>query len=124
MATGLVLHEQRRLARRELIYYLKVSDRRTGRELGRMGDVHAEGMLILSEKPLPAGVVYQASLELPKASQTPGRKELFLKLEVLWSRPGPKNSNYHESGVRFVDIDDAQRESIDELIDLFAMPGY
>jgi hypothetical protein len=123
MATGLLLHEQRRLARRELIYYLRISDRRSGRELGRLGDVHAEGLLILSEKPLPVGAVFRVALELPKAGQTPGRQALHLKLEIVWNRPKPKNSGYHESGARFQDIDDAQREAIDGLIDLFAMPG-
>lgn len=123
MAEGLVLQEQRSLARRELIYYLKISDRQTGREIGRMGDIHTQGMLVLSEKPLTVGTVLNAALELPKALQTADQKEVFLKFEVVWSRPGPKNSTYLENGVRFITPDQAQQEAVNQLIDLFAMPG-
>ena len=123
MAEGLVLQEQRSLARRELIYYLKISDRKTGLEIARMGDIHAEGMLVMSEKPLPAGAIYNAALEMPKALQTAGTKEVFLKFEVIWSRPGPKSSTYQENGVRFIAPDPTQQSAINQLIELFAMPG-
>lgn len=124
MARGLVLHEQRRLARRELIYYLKLTDRRTGQELGRMGDIHANGMLIMSETPLSPGAAFDASLDLPKAMQTPETgSSLALRVEVLWCRPGPKNSTYHENGVRILDVDDTRQSLITQLIEAYAMPG-
>ena len=123
MAEGLVLQEQRSLARRELIYYLKISDRKSGREIGRMGDIHAEGMLVMSEKPLAVGLKYDASLELPKALQAAGQTEVFLQFEVVWSRPGPKNSTYQENGGRFIAPDQNQQNIVGQLIELFAMPG-
>ncbi len=125
MAEGLILQEQRTLTRRELIYYLKISDRRSGREIGRVGDIHAEGMLVLTDRPLPKGRIFEASLELPKAWEiAEGQKEMALNFETLWSRPGPKNSTYHESGTRFLDLDDSQRAIIAQVIVLFAMPGH
>ena len=123
MAEGLVLHEQRHLTRRELIYYLKITNRQSGQEIGRMGDVHHEGMLVLSEKPLKTGMPLDLSLELPKALQSAGHRELQFRGEIVWTRPGPKTNNYHENGLRFVDADETQRMAIDKLIDLFAMPS-
>ncbi|MDL2227236.1 PilZ domain-containing protein [Deltaproteobacteria bacterium OttesenSCG-928-M10] len=124
MAEGLVLHEQRGLARRELIYYLKAVDRKTGLELGRMGDIHGEGMLLMSDKPLPAGIVYDLSLELPKALQAgTGHQNLELRCEAMWTRRGPRASSYHENGMRFIDVTGPQRGIIGQLIDLFAMPS-
>jgi len=123
MAEGLVLQEQRHLTRRELIYYLKVTDRKTGLEIGRMGDVHREGMLLMSPGPLKAGLIMDLSLELPKALQSIGHGELLFRGEVVWTRPGPKNNNYHENGLRFVEADEMQKMAVDKLIDLFAMPG-
>lgn len=124
MAEGLVLNEHRQLSRRELIYYLKVTDRRTAQELGRMADIHAGGMLLLSEKPLPGGITYEAALELPKALvPAAGRNHIDLDFECVWSRPGPKNSSYSENGVRFLSLDEDGRAVIDRLIDLFAMPS-
>lgn len=122
MAEGLVLNEQRSLTRRELIYYLKVIDRATKRELGRMGDIHVEGLLILSEKPLKVGQVYEVTMELPKALWAEGHREIDLRFEAVWTRFGPKNSTYHENGVKFINLSADRKAVIDRLIDLFAMP--
>lgn len=124
MAEGLVLNEQRNLERRELIYYLKLVDRLSHRELGRMGDIHGEGLLIFGEKPLKIGTIFDVTMELPKALWEQGRKkELEFKFEAVWTRPGPKNSTYHESGGRFLNLNPATRAVIDQLIELYAMPG-
>lgn len=123
MAEGLVLTEQRRLNRRELIYYLKIVDKKSGLELGRMADIHAEGMLVLGDKPLAIGKVYEIYLELPKVwAAANGQEKLELTIEAAWVRPGPKNSTYQESGVRFINIDQNGKDVINRLIDLLAMP--
>lgn len=124
MAEGLVLNEQRSLARRELIYYLKITDRTSHRELGRLADIHGEGLLVLGEKPLNIGTAYDVTMELPKAMwDQVGKKEMDFRFEIVWSRPGPKNSNYHESGGRFSKLDSDQRTLIALLIELYAMPS-
>jgi len=123
MAEGLVLTEQRRLNRRELIYYLKIVDKKSGLELGRMADIHAEGMLVLSDRPLPKGQVYETYLELPKAWAVTGQGKLELTIEALWDRPGPKNSTYHESGVRFINLGQSNKKVINRLIESLAMPA-
>ncbi len=123
MAEGMILREQRNLQRRELIYYLKITDRRTGQVLGHLGDLHAEGMLIMSSKPLPVGAKYQAQLELPKTQQDKDFKSLDLILEILWSRPGPKASIYHENGARLLELDSSLAKHIEDLVFIFAMPG-
>ena len=123
MAEGLVLNESRNLVRRELIYYLKVTDRHTGLEMGRLGDIHAEGMLVLTPEPLAQQTVYKLFLELPKAmAQDEGYAELPIQAEALWSRPGPKPSNYHENGLRFLDLPAQAHKTIKRLTEIFAMP--
>lgn len=124
MAEGLVLKEQRALVRRELIYYLKVTDRKTGLELGRLGDIHAEGMLVFSEQPLAIGGSYQAALELPKALAADLElQSLPFQGQSVWTRPGPKMNNYFESGLRFINSTPRVLMVIGRLIDIFAMPG-
>ena len=123
MAEGLVLTENRHLTRRELIYYLKITDRGTGKELGRLGDIHGEGMLVLGRPALKRGTVYDALLELPKALHDHGASEVRLKFEAVWERLGPKNQNFDESGVKFIALTPSQRIAIERLIDLFAMPN-
>ena len=124
MAEGLVLNENRNLVRRELIYYLKVTDRHTGQELGRLGDIHAEGMLLLTPRPLAVQTVYKLFLELPKAmAKEEGYAELPIQAEALWNRPGPKASTYHETGFRFLDLPSQVQKTIKRLTDIFAMPS-
>ena len=124
MAESLVLKEQRTLVRRELIYYLKVVDIQTGQELGRLGDLHAEGMLIFSDRSLVIGAVYHAALELPKAlAGDLGFAELPFRGETVWTRTGPKASNYFESGLRFLNLPAKALVVFDQLIEIFAMPG-
>ncbi len=122
MAEGLLIKEQRALTRRELIYYLKITDRKTGRELGRLGDIHEEGLLVLSRPALQVGALYDALLELPRALDHTGASEMHLKFEALWKRPGPKNGNFEESGCKFTSLTKDARQTIEKLIALFAMP--
>ena len=124
MAEGLVLHENRNLVRRELIYYLKVTDRDNGLELGRIGDIHIEGMLILAPEPLPEQVVYKLSLELPKAmAAEEGYSEVPVRARVVWNKRGPKLSNYYVNGVRFLGLSIKAQKAINRLTEIFAMPG-
>jgi hypothetical protein len=124
MAVGMVLNENRNLVRRELIYYLKVSDSQTGKELGRIGDIHIEGMLVLAPKPVPAQTVYKLLVELPKAmAQSEGYAELQIQARSLWSKPGPKSSNYCENGFCFLNLSAQAQRVIARLTEFFAMPG-
>ena len=123
MAEGLILKENRRLVRRELIYYLKAADRKTGEEIGRLGDIHTEGMLLLTYEPLPGETVFEVSLELPKAmAQAEGYAEIPVRAQSLWSKPGPKMSNYYENGLSFLNPPAHLKKAITRLMDVFAMP--
>jgi hypothetical protein len=117
-------YENRNLVRHELIYYLKVTDRQTGQELGRLGDIHLEGMLLFTPDPLPEQAVYDLLLELPKAMATSeGYPELPILAQMLWNRPGPGLSNYYNNGFRFLSMDTQVQRIIRKLTEIFAMPG-
>jgi hypothetical protein len=122
MAQGFVLSEKRNLERRELIYYLKVRDLATDKELGRMVDIHRQGLLLMGEKRLIPKTEYTISIEMPKAMMDQGIKNVTLKSKVMWARPS-QTTTYSESGLQFLGADlDAQR-TIDKLIEFFALPN-
>ena len=124
MAGAGMRHGNRNLVRHELIYYLKVTDRQTGQELGRLGDIHLEGMLLLTPEPLPEQVVYDLIMELPKAMGASEKNpELPFQAQTLWNRPGPGLSNYYYNGLRFLNMDAQTRRIIKNLTEIFAMPG-
>jgi len=125
MAEGLILKENRNLTRHELIYYLKVTDRLTGQEIGRLGDIHIEGMLLLTPEPLSGETVYESLLlELPKAmAQAEGYSKVPIQAQVIWSKPGPPASNYYENGLRFLNLTGQAEKAIIQLTEIFAMPN-
>jgi len=124
MADELGRYDNRNRVRHELVYYLKVTDRQTGLELGRLGDIHLEGMLLFTPEPLPEQTVYDLSLELPKVlALSEGYSELLFQAQTLWNRPGPGLSNYCYNGFRFLGLDTPTQRVIRKLTEIFAMPG-
>jgi hypothetical protein len=117
-------YENRNLVRRELIYYLKVANRQTNLELGRLGDIHIEGLRLFTLEPLPEQTVYELCLELPKAlAEREGYSEVPFQAQARWNRPSPKPGNYHENGLRFLELTSQAHQAIQYLTEILAMPG-
>jgi hypothetical protein len=92
--------------------------------LGRLGDIHLEGMRLFTPEPLPEQTTYDLLLELPKAlAEIEGFAELPLQAQTLWNRPEPTFGNYHENGLRFMNLTRKARQTIRQLTEIFAMPG-
>jgi len=124
MTKKLVQNESRNRIRHELIYYLKVTDRQTGLEFGRLGDIHLEGLLLFTQEPLSEQAVYELTLELPKTlAISEGYSELPFQAQVLWNRPGSTLCNYYYNGLRFLDLDNKAKKVIRLLTEIFAMRG-
>lgn len=60
------MHEEIRVQkRRNSIYHLKIYDSETGEFMGRLVDMTAKGIKMVSENPLPLSRVYQLQVDLP-----------------------------------------------------------
>jgi hypothetical protein len=55
----------RSLKRRHLIYYLRVFDRSSGKLVGHLVDVTTQGMMLISEAPLPDEAEFELRMDLP-----------------------------------------------------------
>ncbi|MDR1873138.1 MAG: PilZ domain-containing protein [Deltaproteobacteria bacterium] len=121
MAEGLLLTEKRELVRRELIYYLKVSDLLNSQELGRMVDIHAKGLLLMGTASLTIGRDYAISIELPKVLQEQGSPSISIQARAIWCRPSLTHP-YLENGLMFIDPSQETQEAIENLIMIFALP--
>jgi Tfp pilus assembly protein PilZ len=122
MAQGLLLAEKRQLERKELIYYLRVSDLLNDQELGRMIDIHINGLFLMSHNPLIIGHDYLVSIEMPKALKNQGMNNIALKARPIWIKPS-STQPYHEIGLMFINPKKDSITSIEMLIELFAMPN-
>lgn len=101
--------------RRSLVFYLPIIDRENGKEIGELGDITENGLLIISEQMLTVTETKSISIELPKGSnyQEP---VLNLKVEIMWTKRDPHNPQLALSGCRIIDIHEKERKLIDYLI--------
>jgi hypothetical protein len=101
--------------RRHLYYYLEVIDRTSGASLGRLGDIHDEGLLLLTPISLGPGNTFMVAVQLP-APIGQGRSKLELDIMVRWSRKEAAG-NVYQNGCSFVSLSQADRDYIDGLVE-------
>jgi len=95
------MHEKRILHRNNLFYYLKVFEMNTNTLLGHLVDITSEGMMLISEQPIPTGVVYDLRLEFPK--NIFGVEILDFSAHSLWTKPDT-NPELHDTGFQLIDV--------------------
>lgn len=109
--------EKRRMKRRHPIYYLKVFSQENTRMLGRLVDIHTEGMRIVSEKPIRPGTAMNLRLDLPDA--VAGQKSLEFMAESVWCELD-KNPDFYDTGIRFTKINGPDRQTITTVFDEYS----
>ncbi|MDR0356626.1 MAG: PilZ domain-containing protein [Deltaproteobacteria bacterium] len=121
MATSLLLSEKRRLLRRELIYYLKVNELLNNFELGRLVDIHTNGLLLIGKEPLELQKDYLIRIDLPVALADQGLDPIGIRAKCVWVRPSLAKP-FMESGLMFLETSEEAKKTISLLINLFALP--
>ncbi len=106
--------EKRGEKRRHLLCYLRVFDRAREELLGRVADITTEGMMLVSDEPVPTGARYRLWMEYPLEDADMGR--ILLEAESLWCRRA-ENPELHECGFAFVDLEPETARDIRRLID-------
>ncbi|MBN1405151.1 MAG: PilZ domain-containing protein [Candidatus Omnitrophica bacterium] len=74
-------------------------------------DVSEGGMRIRTKKPLKDGSHAILTFSLPNHPL-----EIVVQAIVAWASTIPKDDNYYESGIKFLVINDAEREAIHDYI--------
>lgn len=110
--------EQRKLKRKQLVYYLKVSDVDSGNQLGRLVDITEEGLMLISSDPISTGVVFRMELDLP--DQEKRTEKLEFEARSIWSKKDV-NPNYYDTGFKFVRISGEYVDTIGKLIDEYEL---
>lgn len=111
------MDDKRRAPRKKAIYYLEVINRDTGLTLGRMVDLTSGGMMLISEQVVPTNGTYTLSMRLPRKIK--GVEEIVLEAVSAWSRES-KNSDFIETGFRFVELSQETLEVIELLNKYYA----
>ena len=110
-------HEHRRASAIDF----KVFDARSGRLLGRLGDLSADGLLVYGEEKLPVGQFLDVAIEYPEEDGSLRRATLHA--HSLWSTPD-HNPTLHLTGMQIVQRNDPQAtEALNQLLDRFTVGG-
>ncbi len=101
--------------RRSLVFYLPIIDRKTGNEVGELGDITKNGLLLISEQMLTVTETKSISIELPKGKDYSDRV-LNLIIEIMWTKRDPHNPQLALSGCRIKESGEKEKRLIDLLI--------
>lgn len=89
------MKEQRKLKRRHIMFYSRVFNRETGNLIGYLGNMTAEGIMIISEYPLEVGIDYLLRMDLPLDIYS--KAMLNLKARSAWCQPDI-DPNFYNTG--------------------------
>ncbi|MFH1075693.1 MAG: PilZ domain-containing protein [Pseudomonadota bacterium] len=104
---------RRMLKRRPLVFYFKVFEQDSGELLGYIGDITAEGMMLISQNPIPKNRVLQLRIYLPVEIFI--KESADIKAQSIWCKQGLKPELY-EIGFKLLDTVTSDLEALIALI--------
>jgi hypothetical protein len=107
------MQEQRHSPRKVANEILIITDQITGSHIGRVVNISAEGLMLLSDEPMVTGSVYQLDLILPKPKDT--QEKIAFAAEAVWCTEASQPDSFW-SGFHIIDITAEDVLIIDELI--------
>ncbi len=105
--------EKRKSPRKIADDVLEVADQITGTQIGRVVNISAEGLMLLSQEPIVTGSVYQLVMQLPGSDDDV--KKVVFGAEAIWTTETSQPDSFW-TGFRIIDIENEDVLSIDELI--------
>jgi hypothetical protein len=79
-----VMSERRKAVRKDLVYYSRVADGITGRDLGNLINITPKGAMVLCERPVEVDKVMQLLIELPDGLT--GKPRLVMEAKACGAR--------------------------------------
>lgn len=110
------MQERRDIHRRHLMFHLRVYDADSERELGTLTDISPGGLLVTGEQRLTLGRRFSMFMRLPPALSV--RERIDFSATVAWSS-NEVNPAFHDTGFRDLELNDADREVLESLMDEF-----
>lgn len=105
---------ERKLKRHEIADIIDVYDSVQDIYLGRLVNIHAEGLMLMGDVSLSADKLYQLALHLPEPVN--GRSKVDVGVDCLWTRHS-EDSAKHWSGCQIIDISTEGLEDIAGLVE-------
>lgn len=104
--------EMRSHNRAEVSEVIRVLDRQTGTDLGRLVNISDEGFMLLGSQPVATDNIFQLSLEFESA--TDNTSPILIGVESLWCHSSNDQTQYW-TGFYIIDISDEDLERVRHL---------
>lgn len=111
------IKNQRQEDRRHLIYYLKVENRVTSEVIGRVVDITANGLLLISSDKFDTQSKIPVRIELGDELFQKMHQHLELDIECRWSKKDI-NPSYYVNGFSFINNNDESDTIIRKLVEI------
>lgn len=98
------MNNHRRAQRKRADVIIQVTNAITGEIMGRIGNLSADGMMLIASRPVQDDALYQFVFHLPNDHGQPYTLEIGAHEQ--WSEPANAPGQYW-SGFRFIDIGEA-----------------
>jgi hypothetical protein len=106
------IQEMRSHSRTEVSEVIRVLDRQTGTDLGRLVNISEEGFMLLGSQPVSENSVLQLSLEFESGENK--TSPILIGVENLWCHSSNDQTQYW-AGFYIIDISDEDLERVRHL---------
>ena len=90
--------KQRNRPRKNTPNHVKVLDAESGKVLGRIVDITADGLMMVGDCHVESGRVFNLRIVLPR--MTDGKMDISVTAEAVWSKQD-NNPSYFQTGFKF-----------------------
>lgn len=115
------MNDRRRLERKRPNQSITVYDVTTGDDMGRLANITTEGIMLVSQKDIPVGRIFQLQLMLEDPLN--GIDRVDFGAESLWTAEADEQKNYLWTGFQIIDISTESIDFIDNLTQQLGVYG-
>ncbi len=108
--------EKRNVARRHLVFYLRIFDGSSSRVLGHLMDISPDGLMLLSDEAIEINKEYSLRMRLPQEKSQ--NAEIVFGAVSRWCRQDD-NPDFYVIGFQIRDLDVAAKDAVKRLITEF-----
>jgi len=108
------MKNKRKLKRRNLIYYLHVLERASGRLVGYLVDISTDGILIMTENPIEPGTTLEFKILLE--SELSAKQYLYFDARAVRCEKSINGTNY-DIGCQLLNLAPEDFSEIEAIID-------
>jgi len=111
---------ERNQKRWNLVQYLRLVKAENNNLLGHLVDLTTEGMMIISENPIPLGQTYNLRMQIPTENNL--TRMVALTVQSLWTKKDV-NPDFHDTGFKLINPSKHTVNAIKSLIDELKFDG-